>query len=94
MTGKQCEKNGYRPSYSKEDARRKCSSDNSCYGVYDNFCDDRPPFFLCPKLNEDPFVLEESTVNPVSCVHVKEGYRHNHKLYFSFISILYNMVRN
>lgn len=71
--GKQCQMNGYRQSYSKEDARRKCSSDNSCFGVYDNYCDNEPPFFLCPKLNEDLFVLEDSIANPLSCVDVKEG---------------------
>lgn len=73
MNGKQCAKHGYRPSYSKDDAFRKCHSDEACSGVYDDNCDNTGPFYLCPKLNEDPFAMEESTLNPPSCVHAKEG---------------------
>ena len=41
LNGKQCAKNGYRGSYSKDDALRKCHFDESCSGVYDDNCDDK-----------------------------------------------------
>ena len=71
--GKQCAKHAYQPSYSKADAIKKCSFDDTCYGVYDDYCDDKPPFHLCPKLNDNPFALEESILDPQSCVYLKEG---------------------
>ena len=64
---------GYNPSYSMSEAQKKCSLDDSCLGVYDNYCDSKPPFFLCPKLNDNAFVLEESVLNPPSCVREKQG---------------------
>ena len=71
--GKHCFEHAYQPTYSKDDAFKKCTFDDSCAGVYDNYCDDSPPFYLCPKRNADPFVFEESTLKPQSCVHMKQG---------------------
>ena len=86
LNGKQCAKNRYRGSYSKDDALRKCYSEESCSGVYDDNCDDKGPFYLCPKLNGDPFAMEESSLNPTSCVHVKEGCKGiKHLIYFRLV---------
>ena len=84
LNGKQCAKNGYRGSYSKDDALRKCYFDKSCSGVYDDNCDNKGPFYLCPKLNEDPFAIEESILTPPSCIHLKEGRKAIKRIWFAF----------
>ena len=55
-----------------QDAEEHCTADKSCSGIYDNYCDNQPPYFLCTKnkLNEYPF--EESTKTPLSCVYEKD----------------------
>ena len=73
IIGKQCGKHGYKPSYSLEVAEKECSSDERCSGVYDEYCDEVGPYYLCPKLKDDPLALEESFIDPPSCVYLKAG---------------------
>ena len=81
IEGKQCMKFAYRPSYLLSDAKSACSSDKKCLGIYDNYCDGKPPFHLCSNVREDIYSLEWSTSyisnrqpQPLqSCVLEKEG---------------------
>ena len=71
--GHQCMSTTYRPSYNWEDAKIACSSDQNCVGVYDNYCDDKSPFYLCSKVREHIYTHENSNRDSISCIHEKEG---------------------
>ena len=76
LNGKQCMRLAYRPSYGLLDAKKACFADVNCAGVYDNYCDNKPPFYLCSKARENMiYNLEDSSTDfdTMSCIHEKEG---------------------
>ena len=52
-----------------KDSKMACIQDDNCIGVYDNDCDNEPPFALCPT----SYDYEDSKDKPLSCVYDKLG---------------------
>ena len=73
LNGRQCMKNKFRQTETLEHAKDLCTSDDACGGVYDNYCDDNPPFYLCHVDKRDLFPFEDSALTPLSCVYEKDG---------------------
>ena len=80
----QCHSKAYRALHLLPQAKSACSTDKSCIGVYDDWCDDKPPFFLCSGDRHDISPFEVSTGSKVvenlverikgfSCVYAKDG---------------------
>ena len=68
--GKHCFLHQYGNYATLENSKQACIQDDNCLGVYDNDCDNEPPFTLCPTSKTD---YDDSNHSPLSCVYNKLG---------------------
>ena len=69
LIGKSCYPERYGSHLTLEAAKGHCTTDPDCRGIYDNRCDSKGKYYLCPA--DKPYTSSDHDQNQLSCVHEK-----------------------